>query len=129
MNKFFELGENLNLDVISKLLFENKKIRLSKKTENKISKSRYFLEKKITASSEKIYGVNTGFGSLCDTQIDKKDIKVLQENLILSHSCGTGKVIPKEIAKLILLLKINSLCLGYSGVRLSLVKTINIFLQ
>jgi len=122
MNKFFELGKNLNLDVISKLLFENKKIKLSKETENKISKSRYFLEKKITASSEKIYGVNTGFGSLCDTQIDKKDIKVLQENLILSHSCGTGKLIPKEIAKLILLLKINSLCLGYSGVRLSLVK-------
>ena len=52
MNKFFELGKNLNLDVISKLLFENKKIKLSKETENKISKSRHFLEKKINDLSE-----------------------------------------------------------------------------
>ena len=57
MNKFFELGKNLNLDEISKLLFENKKIRLSKKTENKISKSRYFLEKKLQLHLKKYMGL------------------------------------------------------------------------
>ena len=122
MNKFFELGEKLNIEKIAKVLFENQKLRLSKTVESKISKSRSFLEKKISKSSEKVYGVNTGFGSLCDTEIKKKDINILQENLILSHACGTGDVVPKEIAKLMLLLKINSLCLGFSGVRVSLIK-------
>ena len=100
MNKFFELGKKLNIEKIAKVLFENQKLRLSKTVESKISKSRSFLEKKISKSSEKVYGVNTGFGSLCDTEIKKKDINILQENLILSHACGTGDVVPKEIAKL-----------------------------
>jgi len=122
MTKYFDLGKKLNTDLLGKVLFEDKKLRLPKLVENKIFKSRLFLEKTISNSSQKIYGVNTGFGSLCDTQIPKKDIKVLQENLILSHACGTGEIVPKQIAKLMLLLKINSLCLGFSGVRVSLVK-------
>ena len=122
MNKYFDLGKKLNTDSINKILVENRKLRLLNSTEKKIIKSRSFLESKISNSSDKIYGVNTGFGSLCDTEIFKKDINKLQENLILSHACGTGDLVPKHIAKLMLLLKINSLCLGYSGVRLSLIK-------
>ncbi len=122
MNKYFDLGKKLNTELLAKVFFQDYKLRLPKTVENKISKSRLFLEKKISDSSVKIYGVNTGFGSLCDTEIKKKDIKLLQENLILSHACGTGDIVPKEIAKLMLLLKINSLCLGFSGVRVSLIK-------
>ena len=122
MNKYFDLGKKLNINLIAKIVFENQKLRLPKSVEQKISKSRFFLEETISSSSEIIYGVNTGFGSLCDTEIPKKDINILQENLILSHACGTGDIVPREIAKLMLLLKINSLCLGFSGVRVSLVK-------
>ena len=122
MIKYFDLGKKLNTDLLAKILFENYKLRLTKIAENKINKSRAYLEKTISSSNKIIYGVNTGFGSLCDTEINKKDINVLQENLILSHACGVGALVPKEIAKLMLLLKINSLCLGFSGVRLSLVK-------
>ena len=122
MSKYFDLGKKLNINLLDKILFENQKLRLSKTVENKIHKSRSYLEKTISSSNEIIYGVNTGFGSLCDTKINKKDINALQENLILSHACGVGDLVPKEIAKLMLLLKLNSLCLGFSGVRVSLVK-------
>ena len=74
MNKYFDLGKKLNIDSINKILVENKKLRILNSTEKKIIKSRSFLENKISDSSDKIYGVNTGFGSLCDTEISKKDI-------------------------------------------------------
>mgnify|MGYP001231284740 FL=1 len=122
MKKYFDLGQKLNTNLLAKILSENYTLRLTKIVENKIYKSRSYLEKTISSSNDVIYGVNTGFGSLCDTEINKKDIKILQENLILSHACGVGDLVPKEIAKLMLLLKINSLCLGFSGVRVSLVK-------
>jgi len=122
MSKYFEIGsKRLNISLIEDIISKNKKIRLSKNSISKIKKSRKFLEESISDDSL-IYGVNTGFGSLCEEQIPLKKINKLQENLIVSHACGTGDLILKDIIKIILILKINSLSLGFSGVRLSLVE-------
>ncbi len=78
------------------------------------------------AHKKPIYGINTGFGSLANTRIDDKNLSDLQRNLILSHAAGTGELLSDEIVRFILLLKINSLARGYSGIRL---ETIQAFIQ
>ncbi len=62
-----------------------------------------------------IYGITTGFGSLCDISVGRDELAQLQRNLVMSHACGTGEQVPSEIVRLILLLKIQSLSYGYSG--------------
>ena len=71
---------------------------------------------------EPIYGITTGFGSLCNISIGRKDLSQLQKNLVMSHSCGTGERVPDRIVKLMLLLKIQSLSYGNSGVQLKTVQ-------
>ena len=77
---------------------------------------------RITTTDAPIYGVNTGFGSLCDKKIDSSDLGKLQANLVKSHACGIGDEVPREIVKLMLLLKIQSLSYGNSGVQLMTVQ-------
>jgi len=75
------------------------------------------------ASNDKpIYGINTGFGSLCNVIISDENLSQLQENLVKSHACGTGDEVPQEIVKIMLLLKIQSLSYGNSGVQLQTVE-------
>ena len=69
-----------------------------------------------------MYGINTGFGSLCDKRINTTDLEELQKNLVMSHACGMGDEVPKEIVKIMLFLKIQSLSYGHSGVQLSTVE-------
>ena len=116
--------DNTNLTYIDiKDIIDNKKlINLSKKTVNLISKSRAFLDSKISNNDQIIYGVNTGFGSLRNKIISKNELALLQNNLIVSHACGTGKYVPKSIVKLMILLKIKSLSMGYSAVSLEVVE-------
>ncbi len=87
-----------------------------------IQKSRDFLDKKTAGHDSPIYGVNTGFGSLCNTVIDNKDLSTLQSNLLLSHACGAGEEVPQDIVRLMLLLKIRGLSYGNSGVQLETVQ-------
>jgi histidine ammonia-lyase len=68
------------------------------------------------------YGINTGFGSLCNVRIAPDELSALQENLVCSHACGMGDEVPEEIVRLMLLLKIHSLSQGYSGVRKELIQ-------
>jgi histidine ammonia-lyase len=68
------------------------------------------------------YGINTGFGSLCNVRINDSDLSQLQENLVCSHACGMGDEVPQEIVRLMLLLKIHGLSQGYSGVRPEIVQ-------
>lgn len=115
----FLIGKkSLTLGEIKQLLESGEKIGLHKTAISEIEKSRNYLDKKIASSVESVYGVTTGFGSLYDKKISPKDLGTLQENLVMSHACGTGNEVPAEIAKLILLLKIVSLSLGKSGVQL-----------
>ena len=108
----------LSLSDIQTIVLENKKIALSEEAVENIQKCRAYLDDKMERESAPIYGINTGFGSLCDVKIDKENLTLLQENLVMSHACGTGDRVPQEIVKLMLLLKIQSLSYGHSGVQL-----------
>jgi len=112
----------LNLSIIKDILDSHKKLELSEEASLNITKSRAYLVSKIKDNATPIYGINTGFGSLCDIKINAEDLSKLQENLVLSHACGTGDCVPKSIIKLMLLLKIQSLSYGYSGVQIETVQ-------
>ena len=117
-----ELSNYQSIQQIRDLLTTNKKIELSGESKEKITKCNAFLLSKIEDKNSVIYGVNTGFGSLCNTKIDQKDLTQLQVNLIRSHACGMGDYVPHDIVKIMLLLKVKSLSYGYSGVQLATVE-------
>ena len=122
MSPNFNIAQkNINSSTIRDVLLKNNTVTLSNASVSDIIKCREYLSQRITNSSDPIYGVNTGFGSLCNTKIDVDKIEKLQTNLILSHACGTGDIVPSEIVKIMLFLKIRSLSFGYSGVRLDLI--------
>ncbi len=113
------------LTVEKALLIARGKLKgvITKDVSEKIQKScNEVLE--IAKGDRLVYSINTGFGSLCTTKISKKDVSTLQENLLKSHSVGVGNPIQFEIAKLMLILKVQSLSMGYSGISLSLIKRI-----
>jgi histidine ammonia-lyase len=112
----------LSLENINEIITFNKKIELSEEAKVNIQKCRDYLDKKMLQNEAPIYGINTGFGSLCNIKIDDSQLSKLQENLVKSHACGTGETVPNEIVKIMLLLKIQSLSYGYSGVQLDTVK-------
>lgn len=101
---------------------------LEAKSLEKVSRSRAIVEK-IANGDEAVYGINTGFGPLCSTMISKEDTNTLQYNILKSHSVGVGAPIPKEIAKLMLILKIHSLAQGYSGIAISTLERIQWHIQ
>ncbi len=112
----------LDLQVIYDIIRNNKKLELSDEARLNIEKSRNFLDKKIKQHDKPIYGINTGFGSLCNVKISQENLTELQENLVMSHACGSGSKVSKPIIRLMLLLKIQSLSYGNSGVALSTVQ-------
>ncbi|HOZ86894.1 MAG TPA: histidine ammonia-lyase [Bacteroidia bacterium] len=95
---------------------------LSDATKKSISDCRTYLDHKMKNNQGPIYGINTGFGSLCNVIIPPQDIEKLQENLVKSHACGMGEEVPQDIVRLMLLLKIQSLSYGKSGVQLQTVE-------
>jgi len=114
--------EKLTFKAIFNILKEGKKIQLSDIAVQRIEKCRNYLDQKTKNQEEPIYGINTGFGALYNKHISKQDLGKLQENLVKSHACGTGDKVPVEIVKLMILLKIQSLSYGHSGVQLSTVQ-------
>ena len=111
-----------SLDQLAAVVSKNQQIELAPDAISAIKHCRAFLEEAIQIPDKKYYGINTGFGSLCDIQISDAEIDQLQLNLVRSHACGTGDYVPDEVIKLILLTKVQSLCIGHSGVRLELVQ-------
>jgi histidine ammonia-lyase len=89
---------------------------ISDESRKKVSDCHEYLMEKLNASDKAFYGINTGFGSLCDIRIEPDELVELQHNLIRSHACGVGDTISKDLVKLILLLKIINMSKGYSGV-------------
>ncbi len=112
----------LTLENIYALQQEGAQVELSETVVGQIKKSREFLENKLKTNDKPIYGINTGFGSLYDKQIDNDALNQLQYNLLVSHACGTGDEVPQAIVKLMLVLKAQSLSYGYSGVQLETVQ-------
>jgi histidine ammonia-lyase len=121
-NTYLISPEKLTFKAIFNIFRENKKIGLSDIAIEKIRKCRTYLDEKIKNQEEPIYGINTGFGALYNKHISKEDLGRLQENLVKSHACGTGDKVPIDIVRLMMLLKIQSLSYGHSGVQLSTVQ-------
>ena len=115
-------SELIDLPTIKLILDERKTLELSEEAILNINKSKHYLDKKIENNPIPIYGINTGFGSLYNVTIGHNDLSKLQENIVMSHACGTGNLVPKAIVKIMLLLKIQSLSYGYSGVQLTTVQ-------
>lgn len=108
----------LDLKTIADIIYNNKQIALSDEAIQKIKSCRTYLDNKLATEHKPIYGINTGFGSLYNVEISKANLTKLQENLVMSHACGTGDRVPKSIVKLMLLLKVQSLSYGHSAVQL-----------
>ena len=115
-------AERLTIERVGEILEKQIPIALSADAVNRIVRCREYLDNKMKNSSEPIYGVSTGFGSLCNISIGYDELGTLQKNLVMSHACGTGERVPSEIVKLMLLLKIQSLSYGHSGVQLATVE-------
>ena len=112
----------LDLHTLYDIIKSHKKLELSDEARVNIENARNYLDKKMLQNDKPIYGVNTGFGSLCNVKISNGKLTELQENLVMSHACGTGSLISKPIIRLMLLLKIQSLSYGHSGVSLQTVQ-------
>lgn len=115
-------SDHLSIERIQEIVNNNYKLALSEDAKNKIIKCREYLDKKMLSSESPVYGINTGFGSLCNVIINNDELEQLQKNLVMSHACGTGEEVPQEIVRIMLFLKIQSLSYGHSGVQLKTVQ-------
>lgn len=111
-----------SIEKLQQIIQENQKIQLSEEARANIENCRAYLDRKMAEQETPIYGINTGFGSLCNVKISNENLSKLQENLMKSHACGTGELVPEEIVKIMLLLKVQSLSYGNSGVQLETVE-------
>ncbi len=118
---------SLSMSHLESLLHTKQTIVLSAESRHAVQHCYDFIQRRLQGSDELIYGINTGFGSLCDVRISSAQIAQLQRNLIQSHACGMGDEVPSEIVKLMLLLKIQGLSLGYSGVSVALIERLIYF--
>lgn len=114
--------DKLTIDRVSEIISNKMTLELSDRSIALIDRCRQFLNDKIARSNKPIYGVTTGFGSLCNVSIDADDLSQLQENLVKSHACGVGDLVDPQIVRIMLLLKIQSLSYGNSGVQVSTVQ-------
>ena len=122
MNKHLISAEHLTIQRIEEIIAKGYKLELSDDARQRIVHCREYLDKKIATNTKPVYGVTTGFGSLCNVSIGHDHLAQLQINLMMSHACGTGERVPNEIVKIMLLLKIQSLSYGYSGCKLDTVE-------
>ncbi|MEJ2248952.1 MAG: histidine ammonia-lyase [Candidatus Lokiarchaeota archaeon] len=124
MTEIFRYGfDRLTVDLALKLANNQIRGNITEEIERKIEDS-FQTVQSIVEGKKLVYSVNTGFGSLCTTRISKEETGKLQENLLKSHSVGVGDPIPRELSKLMLILKIHTLCMGHSGISLKVIKRI-----
>lgn len=117
-------SSELTYDLIERILKSGTKLVLSEEGRSRIAACREYLDKKTDENTVPIYGVTTGFGSLCNKHISQDELSTLQENLVKSHSCSVGTPVDKVIVKLMLLLKAHALTMGFSGVQVQTVERI-----
>ncbi|XOV67785.1 MAG: histidine ammonia-lyase [Fluviicola sp.] len=127
MNTFIINNSWVTLDQIDAILASGTQVVLSEEAKERILHCRTYLDDKVERHDSLIYGVNTGFGSLCNTAISSKDLEQLQRNLVLSHACGMGEEVPAELVKRMLLLKAFGLSQGNSGAQLETVERLLFF--
>ena len=115
-------ADHLSVERVEEILTKNYKLALSDDARARIQKCRDYLDRKAQDTDRPIYGVTTGFGSLCNVSVGRDELARLQQNLVMSHACGTGERVPAQIVKLMLFLKAQSLSYGYSGAQVATVE-------
>ncbi|MCT4544352.1 MAG: histidine ammonia-lyase [Vallitalea sp.] len=123
MNTIYVDGNSLTLQEVVEVARENSKVKISKKAEEKVIKSRKYVDE-IVECGEVVYGITTGFGKFSNVVISKDEVEELQSSLIKSHACGVGNHFSIEIVRAIMLLRVNALTKGYSGIRLGTINTL-----
>lgn len=123
MKNIYYIGErNLTFEDLEWIINENIKVDLAAQAVDRIQKCRNYLDEKMLNNSVPLYGISTGFGSLCNHLVSNGDLNILQENLVKSHACSVGEEVKPVIVKLMFLLKAHALALGYSGVQVVTVR-------
>jgi histidine ammonia-lyase len=125
MNKIIIDGKSLTIEKVVQIARFGAKIELTEQAIKDVKESRKIVDR-FVKNKETVYGITTGFGKFSDVTISEEDTEQLQENLIMSHSCGVGNSLSKEIVKAIMVLRVNNLSKGYSGIRLS---TLNVLVE
>jgi histidine ammonia-lyase len=121
-------GSNLDFEMFKKIVFDYELVEVSSESKEKVNEARAYIEQ-VIEREHPVYGINTGFGKLSDVSIDKCDLARLQENLIKSHACGVGEVFSESIVRGMLLLRVNALIKGNSGIRLEVIEKMVEFLN
>ncbi len=122
MHTHYISTETVHLDDLNLILDRNTRIVLSDDSRRRVVRCREYLDGRVANHDAPIYGVTTGFGSLCNQDISKDDLGALQRNLVMSHACGMGEEVPEEIVRLMLFLKVQSLAYGHSAIRLETIE-------
>lgn len=127
MNYTIDPKKKLTLNDVNNIISKNLKLKLSDTAVKAINHCREYLDKKMKTQKEPVYGINTGFGSLCNVIIPDKELEQLQENLVMSHACGTGDEVSTEVVRLMLLLKIQAFSYGKSACHIDTVERLIYF--
>lgn len=110
------------LQELSDFIDSGASLELKEEEKQRIQVCREYLDAKMTLGGDPVYGINTGFGALCNTVVADSELGELQRNLLLSHACGMGEEVPQKIVKWMILLKVKGLAKGHSGVQLATVQ-------
>ena len=125
MMKTFQISPApLTIEKVNEIITSGAKLELSKEAIEKIEHCRNYLDEKVKRQKEPLYGITTGFGSLCKKSISPDELSQLQENLVKSHACSVGTPLDPTIIKIMMLLKAHALSLGHSGVQVETVQMI-----
>ena len=125
----FKYGiDKLTLKKVIAIANGSLKAVLTEEAKNKVNACRKKVET-IAKGKKAVYGINTGFGPLCDVQITPKETSKLQENLLITHAVGVGNPIDKQLSKIMMILKVHALCQGFSGIRLKVIERILFFIE
>jgi histidine ammonia-lyase len=123
MKNIYLIGQSeLVIEDLEWIVSNNIKVELAPEAKERIQKCRVYLDRKIETEQVPIYGITTGFGSLCEHTVSNDDLSTLQENLVKSHACSVGDEVAPLIVKLMFILKAHALSLGYSGVQVATVQ-------
>ena len=114
-------GHGLMLEDMRDILYKNEKVSIDEKAKEAVAKSRKSVEK-IVKENRTVYGINTGFGKFSDVSIEEEDVHALQLHLIRSHACGIGQPFDEIVSRAMVVLRLNALLKGFSGIRLEVLE-------
>ncbi|MDD5183567.1 MAG: histidine ammonia-lyase [Bacilli bacterium] len=121
-------GSSLTLEQLISIARENEKIQISAQSKKRVRSASLFV-KEISESDKAVYGINTGFGQLSNVMIEKDKVELLQINLLMSHACGMGEPLPLETVRAMMVLRINALIKGYSGISINTLEQMELLLN